>query len=258
MNKRVDLDRDSFEPIGAIAVGVGCAKRARAANVLVTGVRPDHPHFRDKTGLRFGKLTVIDYAGRIGRSHAYRCLCDCGGSIVTRGYSLSAAATKSCGCLIDEKAGRAQYRHGLTDTDEFRILNGIKNRCYNKNVKSYPRYGGRGINVCNRWLHGEDGKSSIECFIDDVGRRPSKSHSVDRHPNPDGNYEPGNVRWATAREQEENKSGKRILTFGGKSQNVHEWARETGIPVKEITRRFLRGWPVEKTLTQQLRRSLTR
>jgi hypothetical protein len=78
-------------------------------------------------------------------------------------------------------------------------------RCKNPKNIGYKNYGGRGIRVCDRWRFGEDGKSGYECFISDVGRRPSSDHSIDRYPDNDGNYEPTNVRWATRKEQRDNQ-----------------------------------------------------
>jgi hypothetical protein len=83
----------------------------------------------------------------------------------------------------------------------------MKERCLRPLHKSFARYGGRGIKVCDRWLNGEGGKSGFECFLVDMGLRPSMNHSIDRYPDNDGNYEPGNCRWATTAEQHWNQRG---------------------------------------------------
>lgn len=92
-----------------------------------------------------------------------------------------------------------QVTHGCTHAPEYRVWAGMHQRCGNpKNVR-YSRYGGRGISVCEQW-------SDFACFLEDMGKRPSKDHSLDRYPDNDGNYEPGNCRWATRSQQQQNKA----------------------------------------------------
>lgn len=114
-------------------------------------------------------------------------------------------------------------------------------RCRNSNDISWPLYGGRGIQVCERWL-------TFSNFLADMGERPPK-HTIDRIDN-DGDYEPGNCRWATDTEQANNKSSSTLLTFQGKTQSLALWGREVGIPATAITRRLSLGWSVERTLTE--------
>src|SRR5882672_1172323 len=91
-------------------------------------------------------------------------------------------------------------KHGLYKTAEYLTWQNMKARCYRKSHNSYPRYGGRGITVCPKWL------GSFETFLSDLGKRPSKKHSLDRFPDQNGNYQPGNVRWATKSEQMLNRT----------------------------------------------------
>ncbi len=86
----------------------------------------------------------------------------------------------------------------------YHLWNNMNQRCYNPKTQYYNLYGGRGIRVCKRWSIGEDGKTGYQCFVQDVGMRPTDQHSIDRI-NTNGNYEPGNVRWATKREQSLNR-----------------------------------------------------
>lgn len=159
----------------------------------------------DVRGQRFGRLVVQSYAGA-GR---WYCRCNCGTVCKVLRRLLIKGCTKSCGCLQSERAGRLNLIHGHarigSTTREFTIWSGMKQRCNNPNHISYPNYGGRGIEVCGRWLNGENGLSGYECFFADVGERPSPLHSIDRWPDNDGNYEPGNVRWATGEQQAANK-----------------------------------------------------
>lgn len=91
----------------------------------------------------------------------------------------------------------------------------MKQRCFNPNSENYYLYGGRGITICDRWLHGEDGMSGLECFIADMGQKPSPDHTVDRYPDNDGNYEPSNCRWATMAEQNLNKRSNGVKAPSG-------------------------------------------
>lgn len=127
-------------------------------------------------------------------------------------------------------------------------------RCHNPQTKSYARYGARGISVCQRW------QDSFEDFLADMGPRPSLEHSLDRYPNQHGNYEPGNVRWATPTEQARNKTDNRMLTAYGRTQCIADWADEVGLGSRLLTDRLNLGWPVERALSEGVhpqRRHLT-
>lgn len=114
-------------------------------------------------------------------------------------------------------------------------------RCNNpKNVK-YPRYGGRGIVVCERW-------KSFPAFLDDMGPKPTPAHTIERIDN-DGNYEPANCRWATKYEQNRNRAGNRNLTIGGETLTMTDWARRYGISVGCIRHRIERGWDDARAVT---------
>ncbi|TIX28802.1 hypothetical protein [Mesorhizobium sp.] len=230
----------------------GCSLRSHFSVPLVVAERPNHPLFRDLTGMRFGSLSVTAYAGRIGKSHAFHCQCDCGGKLATRGYNLTGGFTTSCGCAIAPSVTAAKKTHGLSHTREWRIWSGMKTRCLNPKVKSFDNYGGRGITVCDRWLIGDGERNGFECFIADLGMRPSLDHSLERKEN-DGNYEPGNVVWATRPEQAKNTRVVRRIEFRGETKTSHEWASITGITANEINKRLGRGWSVERALTQPMR-----
>ena len=137
----------------------------------------------------------------------YSCLCECGNSTTATAASLRAGGKKSCGCLRKDQArvnGKIATTHGMYGSKVYEAWAGIKKRCNNPSHKSYDRYGGRGIEICKEW------GDSFLSFYGYIGDAPSSKHSVDRIDN-DGNYEPGNVRWATTRQQSNNRSTNRLL-----------------------------------------------
>jgi hypothetical protein len=123
----------------------------------------------------------------------------------------------------------------------------MKARCYRKQSKDYKDYGGRGIKVCDRWL----GDSGFENFFEDMGRRPSSDHSLDRI-DVNGNYCLENCRWATISEQANNKRNNRNITYKGKTQNITQWGLEVGISETTLRYRLDRGWDIERAFTEPL------
>lgn len=164
-------------------------------------------HLTDLTGHRFGRLTVICRAENKGTATQWLCVCDCGTRRPFRATNLQKGHTQSCGCLHRERAGiagRFSKKHGHhingKPSPEYIVWTAMKARCTYSNHISFKYYGGRGIKVCARWL------DNFSNFLADMGARPAGS-SLDRI-NPDGDYEPGNCRWATSREQARNKQPK--------------------------------------------------
>jgi len=154
----------------------------------------------DATGTRFGRLTVIGMTIRGQRSWCL-CRCDCGGERTIRLSSLRSGDTESCGCIVSETARATSLRHGDCigkPTTEWVAWKSMHQRCIDPNCENWPRYGGRGITVCERW-------QSFANFLANMGRKPSAAHSLDRYPDNDGNYESGNCRWASASEQARNR-----------------------------------------------------
>jgi len=164
--------------------------------------------------------------------------CACGTCRTVSVYDLLSGKSRNCGCVRRRSVGLIARTHGKARTAEHVIWLAMIDRCRNPRNKNYPRYGGRGITVCDRWME------SFAAFLSDMGKRPSRKHSIDRIDNDHG-YEPGNCRWATVAEQHRNKSNTVRLTAGGVTRTMTEWAAVTGIPYSTLRNRRRCGWPDE-------------
>jgi hypothetical protein len=151
----------------------------------------------------FGRLIVVEevqpYRKPSGQTQRqFKCRCECGNEITTKLFYLNKGQTKSCGCLNLELIKQRPVKHNKSKTKEYKAWLHMKGRCYNPKTIQFKYWGGRGIKVCDRW------KNSFENFLEDMGFKPSLSHSLDRI-NVDGNYEPSNCRWATPEVQSRNR-----------------------------------------------------
>lgn len=194
------------------------------------------------TGMRFCRFAVLSInPGRQGKMFLWNCVCDCGTAKVVAGGLLKSGHAKSCGCLNSELTTQRNFKHGGTRTSEYRTWCLMRQRCNDPRNAKFPRYGARGIRVCQRW---ED----FSAFLSDMGERPSTSHSIHRIDN-DGDYEPDNCQWATPDVQSRNKSTNVRLTVGGVTKIASDWARDIGARPGLITHRLGRGWTPERAVS---------
>jgi hypothetical protein len=154
--------------------------------------------FKDITGQRFGRLTVVSYQGKSKkRISLWLCDCDCGCTRIVLSSNLRNGHTKSCGCLQREVTSKLKSatKHGMKGTPEYAAYHNAKRRCNSPASTDYKYWGGRGI---------EFKFNSFEEFLVKLGTKPSPKHSIDRKDN-NGHYEPDNVKWATASQQMKNR-----------------------------------------------------
>ncbi len=191
---------------------------------------------KDWAGKVQGKLTVVSDVGRDERGHVlWQCECSCGASVIKTSKDLK-SGTKTCSaaCGVGD-SNRSRATHGMWRSKEYACWAAMKQRCLNPKNKRYATYGGRGIMVHQEWIN------SFDSFFRDVGPAPSVPRaSLDRI-DPDGNYEPRNVRWATPRDQSNNLRSNVKVEFRGESLTLAEVARAAGIPYHQVFQRYHRG-----------------
>lgn len=199
-------------------------------------------------GERFGKLIVVSEAERHHGKRRFRMRCDCGGATISYLQSLRSGRTQSCGCRKLDTFLMGKTHHGMARTRAYRIWSNMKQRCFNERNTRFAHYGGRGITVCDRWL-------DFANFLDDMGQPPDGT-SLDRIDN-DGNYEPTNCRWTTAKQQQVTaRRQRRYLTHNGETKTIAEWAAELGISKAGVQYRLsVRGDDASRAIDFQSRRN---
>lgn len=210
------------------------------------------------SGQTVGRWSLIREVEKTPSGHRrWLCRCECGTERVVLQGNLRPRQKRglmclSCGCWRDEVLSRAARTHGHTAggerSGEYIIWMGIRARCTNENGSGFDRYGARGITVCDRW------RDSFEAFLEDMGPRPSPDHQVDRFPDNHGDYEPGNCRWASRSENQNNRDCNVRIEHDGKNLTVAEWSEITGIKWTTIRERLKRGWSAADTLTKPIDR----
>lgn len=205
---------------------------------------------KDITNQRFGRLVTL---GPVGQSKSgnviWLCKCDCGNTKNFPGGNLKRGHAKSCGCLPKEIIAQRNTVHGMRSDPLYQVWGGMKNRCTNPNTENFAYWGGRGITVCNEWRH------DFVAFHDHVSQLPhcgEKGRSLDRIDNSLG-YQPGNVRWATAKEQGRNTRVNILITHNGKTQCLSAWAEELGLSLGMLHQRIRAGWSARRMLTTSAR-----
>lgn len=196
---------------------------------------------KDITGKKFGMLTVIEYVETKNHRAMFKCVCDCGKECVKVGSLLTAGKTRSCGCLA--KNNTDQTTHGLSKTHLYGVWCTMKSRCHNKNSQRYSLYGGRGVVVCDEWLH------DFKSFYDwSYANGYNEKLTLDRI-DVNGNYSPENCRWVDMKTQNNNRRNNNLMTYNGKTQTLHQWADEYGIRYGTLWARInTYNWSIEKAL----------
>lgn len=222
-------------------------------------IRDNKLRFKDlRVGLRIGRLLLRRMeTKRFGPKNRLQriwyCDCDCGKrDIAVCAENLCRPVpTQSCKCLQRECVSKRSRKHGergyknRRQTPEYKVWCRMRVRCNSTDARDYHRYGGRGIKVCARW-------NSYQNFLEDMGRRPSPNHEIDRIDN-NGDYEPLNCRWATKVIQARNRRSNRKLTINGETRLLVEWSEISGAEPTTITRRLKLGWDNYSAVFQPVR-----
>lgn len=201
--------------------------------------------FKNISGRKFGRLTALyrlhNYHDK--KNSYWLCICDCGNLKESRLPDLKSGNTKSCGCLNSEISKYRMTKHGKHNTRLYHIYCGMKNRCQNCNDPKYPNYGGRGIKVCDEWLN--DFMAFYNWAIDNGYK---DDLTIDRI-NVDGNYKPDNCRWATPKQQSNNKRNTIYINYNGESKTLSEWCEVLNLNYYTVYDRLYRyNWSIENAL----------
>lgn len=213
--------------------------------------------FKDLTGMRFGKLTVLEYTNKrnLNRNILWRCLCDCGNEIYVATSCLNSGHTKSCGCEKNNfvemgKIGGKFGKHHLSRTRLYKCYNHMINRCHNSSNIQYKDYGGRGIKVCEEWKN-----DFISFYNWAMDNGYNDTLTIDRI-DVNGNYEPSNCRWVNMQKQNNNRRNNHIIIYNGERKTLEEWSRILPINISsaELRYRIMNNWSIEKAFKTPVRR----
>lgn len=212
----------------------------------------------DLVNRKFGNWTVVERVGTVGafgnRHATWTCRCCCGAIRILKSNQVKSNKPESCGCM------RGTHRHTAGNDNRksptYSSWSSMVSRCTRPSNPAFQHYQSRGISICNRWRSGEGGLSGFECFLQDIGERPGKEYTLDRWPDNHGNYEPSNVRWATKREQANNRVTNRVFTYEGTQFTLADLSRHTGISKEVLRSRLIRSnkWTVEGAVKTPLQR----
>lgn len=202
---------------------------------------------KDKTGMKFGKLKVLKYLGKVIKNnkqrYMYECKCDCGAIVLRESSTLVEKRICSCGCY---KGGKQNKKHGLWSYHNklYGVWQTMKARCLRPTNERYKNYGGRGIKICDEW------KNDFKAFNDwAIGNGYKEGLTIDRI-DVNGNYEPSNCRWISAAEQASNKTTNFYVEYKGETHCLKQWAKKLNINYKALFNRLkYRKWSVERAFT---------
>lgn len=195
-------------------------------------------------GSFFGRWTVVSESLKKDGGRFFHCQCQCGslGEISMR--SLRAGASTSCGCHRNELTSKRMKSHGDTNSSLYRSWAGMLQRCENANNKDYARYGGRGIKVADRWRDFANFRADMEGTF-------NSGLEIDRYPDNNGNYEPGNCRWATAKQNSRNQEKTVVVDWNGEKVSLCTLAEQFGQTPKRVYQRHVTyGWPLDRALQE--------
>ena len=196
---------------------------------------------------KFGQLTVVGPAHSPDHHTRWTCICDCGKTCAVRVDYVLAGKTKTCG--FGHRYSEKYHELPLEDFPEYKIWLGIKQRCYNPKAPAYKYYGALHVRMCKAW------RDDFWTFLSDMRCRPSEQHSVDRYPDPFGDYEPGNCRWATATEQARNKRNTVFVEADGKRMSLTDYCEAIDLSSELVRLRMHKGWSIEEAVSVRPRPS---
>lgn len=193
------------------------------------------------TGMRYGRLTVVEYVGKQKNGQSlWLCKCSCGKTVVKRKSALTCGVTKSCGCYRKERAAGLNKTHGLSSTKPYSVWKNMVDRCRNPENKDFHHYGGRGIAVCKEWL-------TLEGFMGDMGASFKDGLTLERVDNSKG-YCEDNCRWATRKEQSNNLRSNRMVTYNGETLTMSQTAEKYNVNYYLLRSRMQQDWPAGKAI----------
>lgn len=189
--------------------------------------------------MKYGRLTIVGDEGKVRDLH--ECVCECGNIVSVRLYSLRSGNTTSCGCAHKEQLSKRMRKHYGKGTTEYNSWSLMRDRCNNPKNKSFDYYGGAGVSVCGEW-------DDFTIFLKDMGKKPSRLHSIDRIDNSKG-YFPENCKWSTKKEQSRNRKITVKYIIDGTERPLAEWCEIYGADYMFTYRRIRDGWDVKSALT---------
>jgi hypothetical protein len=195
---------------------------------------------KDYTGQKFGKLTALSLVERrADNNHIWRFSCECGNQKDAGIKNVKSGHTTSCGCVFRSMMVKRNTKHGLSRqlASTYRSWKDMRSRCLNPRDFDYADYGARGIGVCERW-------SDFAAFVADMGKRP-KGKTLDRI-DVNGHYEPGNCRWADAKQQANNKRSNHTIKFNGETKTLAQWCEQFSVEPSKVRYRIKAGWSLER------------